>query len=55
MSLAQYALGAIGTIGSWVLLSHVGRRNLYIGGLAIMSCLLFIIGESHSSEPARRD
>lgn len=44
LSLGQYALGAVGTIGSWFLMPHIGRRSLYIGGLTIMTALLLTIG-----------
>lgn len=42
--MAQYALGAVGTVGSWFLMSHAGRRTLYVYGLAILTTLLLIIG-----------
>lgn len=54
MSLAQYAIGAIGTMGSWVLMGYFGRRTLYIVGLVIMTCFLFIIGEFPASTPRSR-
>jgi len=44
MSMAQYALGALGTIGSWFLMSRAGRRTLYINGLALLTLLLLLIG-----------
>lgn len=44
MSMAQYALGAIGTMGSWYLMSWVGRRTLYVNGLAVLTLLLLLIG-----------
>ncbi|KFZ06821.1 hypothetical protein V501_07041 [Pseudogymnoascus sp. VKM F-4519 (FW-2642)] len=44
MSMAQYALGAIGTVGSWFLMSYVGRRTIYIYGLSILTVLLLLIG-----------
>jgi SP family general alpha glucoside:H+ symporter-like MFS transporter len=44
MSLGQYAIGIRGTIFSWVLMSYVGRRTLYVNGLAILCVLLFVIG-----------
>lgn len=44
MSLAQYAIGFFGTIFSWVLMSHLGRRTLYVGGLAVLSVLLLVVG-----------
>ncbi|KAG5930429.1 hypothetical protein E4U42_001352 [Claviceps africana] len=44
MSLAQYALGAVGTVSSWFLMSRFGRRSLYFSGQAIMCVLLLAIG-----------
>lgn len=44
MSIAQYGLGMIGTIGSWVLMSYFGRRTLYIGGLVVLFFILIGIG-----------
>jgi SP family general alpha glucoside:H+ symporter-like MFS transporter len=44
LNMAQYALGAIGTIGSWFLMSHVGRRTIYVYGLLVMFIILIIIG-----------
>ena len=44
LSMAQYALGAIGTMGSWWLMQGVGRRNIYFYGGVVLCVLLFIIG-----------
>lgn len=44
MSLAQYAIGVIGTISAWWLMGFFGRRTLYVWGLGIMSVLLLVIG-----------
>ncbi|THX31059.1 sugar porter family MFS transporter [Aureobasidium pullulans] len=44
MSLIQYSIGAIGTILSWFLMSRVGRRTIYLYGLAILFALLMVIG-----------
>ena len=44
MSLAQYGSGFIGTIMSWVLMKHVGRRTVFVGGLAILTTCLLITG-----------
>ncbi|THY46559.1 hypothetical protein D6C98_07426 [Aureobasidium pullulans] len=43
MSLIQYSIGAIGTIFSWFLMSRVGRRTIYLYGLAILFVLLMVI------------
>jgi SP family general alpha glucoside:H+ symporter-like MFS transporter len=44
LSLAQYAIGIIGTVFSWVLMSYFGRRTLYLGGLMCLCVFLFIVG-----------
>lgn len=44
MSLGQYAIGGVGTITSWFLMSCFGRRTLYLAGQTIMCALLFTIG-----------
>jgi SP family general alpha glucoside:H+ symporter-like MFS transporter len=44
MSLAQYAIGFFGTLFSWVLMTHFGRRTLYVGGLGVLNLLLLVVG-----------
>jgi SP family general alpha glucoside:H+ symporter-like MFS transporter len=44
LSMAQFALGAIGTLSSWLLMRWYGRRILYLAGQALMSTILLIIG-----------
>lgn len=44
MSLAQYALGFVGTLFSWLLMTHFGRRRLYVVGLYSLFVLLMIVG-----------
>jgi MFS transporter, SP family, general alpha glucoside:H+ symporter len=44
VSLGQHALGVVGTMGSWFLMTWYGRRTLYLVGLAIMTSLLLIFG-----------
>ena len=44
MSLGQYALGAVGTMLSWVLMLKLGRRTLYLAGQIVMALLLLIVG-----------
>lgn len=44
LSLAQYGIGMIGTVFSWVLMSYFGRRTLYLGGLACLCVFLFVVG-----------
>jgi len=43
LTMVQYALGIIGTIGSWFLMSHAGRRTLYLYGSIVLFALLLII------------
>lgn len=44
MSMAQYAIGFIGTVLSWFAMSHTGRRTLYVYGLATLTLVLLLIG-----------
>jgi SP family general alpha glucoside:H+ symporter-like MFS transporter len=44
LSMGQYAFGAIGTIGSWFLMSRAGRRSIYLRGAASLFILLLGIG-----------
>ena len=44
LSLAQYAIGMIGTVFSWVLMTYFGRRTLYLGGLTLLFMFLMIVG-----------
>lgn len=44
MSMAQYALGAVGTVLSWFAMSRMGRRTLYLYGLLALDVFLAIIG-----------
>jgi SP family general alpha glucoside:H+ symporter-like MFS transporter len=44
LSLCQYALGIIGTIGSWFLMLRVGRRTIHFSGLCAQLTLLIIVG-----------
>lgn len=44
MSMGLYGLGAVGTIGSWFAMNYVGRRTMFLGGLASLFTLLVIIG-----------
>lgn len=38
------ALGFMGTVGSWFLMPHLGRRTLYIWGQVVMFIILMIVG-----------
>ena len=42
--MAQYALGMIGTAGSWFLMARLGRRTIHFGGLCVQFVLLVIVG-----------
>lgn len=44
MSLVQYGVGFIGTILSWGLMRFLGRRTIFVGGMAILNICLLIIG-----------
>lgn len=44
LSLAQMALGLIGTAGSWWLMSKVGRRTIHLCGVTTLFTILLIIG-----------
>jgi SP family general alpha glucoside:H+ symporter-like MFS transporter len=44
MTMAQFALGAIGTVSSWMLMQWFGRRTLYMVGQLVMAAVLLIIG-----------
>lgn len=44
LSIGQYAIGAAGTVSSWFLMSKLGRRPLYWGGLVVLTVLLIVIG-----------
>ena len=44
IGIGQSAMGAIGTITSWFLMPHVGRRTLYLYGQYAMLAILIIIG-----------
>ena len=44
LSLGQYALGMVGTAGSWFLMSKLGRRTIHFGGLCMQLILLVIVG-----------
>lgn len=44
MSMALYAIAAIGTLLSWWVMTFVGRRRIILAGTATMCVILFIIG-----------
>jgi MFS transporter, SP family, general alpha glucoside:H+ symporter len=51
LSLAQYALGFFGTVGSWGLMAYLGRRTLYTGGLFLLLLILVGIGGAGFAPP----
>ncbi|KAF2272710.1 MFS alpha-glucoside transporter-like protein [Westerdykella ornata] len=44
MSIGGLGMASVGTIISWFLMSYIGRRTLYLWGLASLSAILFITG-----------
>lgn len=44
LGVAQSAMGFIGTVGSWFLMPHFGRRTLYLWGQVTMFIGLIVIG-----------
>jgi SP family general alpha glucoside:H+ symporter-like MFS transporter len=44
MSIGGLGIASVGTIVSWFLMSHFGRRTLYLWGLAALSAILFVVG-----------
>ncbi|KAF5236105.1 hypothetical protein FAUST_6715 [Fusarium austroamericanum] len=44
LSMAQYALGMVGTFGSWFLMARVGRRTIHFTGLCTQLVILIIVG-----------
>ena len=43
-SIGMYALGFVGTVLSWVLMSYFGRRTIYVNGLAMLTVILLVVG-----------
>ncbi|KAK8042538.1 hypothetical protein PG994_013021 [Apiospora phragmitis] len=44
LSMGQYALGMVGTAGSWFLMARMGRRRIHFSGLCAQFILLAIVG-----------
>lgn len=44
MSVGFLAVGFVGTLLSWILISKYGRRRIYNIGLAVLTIIMFIIG-----------
>ncbi|KAL3472743.1 general substrate transporter [Aspergillus californicus] len=52
LSLGQYALGILGTMTSWFLMSTTGRRKIYLLGLSSLFTLLVITGSLSFATPS---
>jgi len=44
LGVGQSAMGFVGTVGSWFLMPHFGRRSIYIWGQVVMFVILMILG-----------
>lgn len=44
IGLAAKALAFVGTCGSWVTLTYYGRRPVFVGGLAVLTLILLLVG-----------
>ncbi|KNG90481.1 putative maltose permease [Aspergillus nomiae NRRL 13137] len=44
ISIGYYGLGFVGTLIAWFLMTHYGRRTIFIGGLALMCITMLTIG-----------
>jgi SP family general alpha glucoside:H+ symporter-like MFS transporter len=44
LSLAQFALGLLGVLLSWILLSYLGRRTIYLSGQTLTFLCVLLIG-----------
>ncbi|KAH8722900.1 general substrate transporter [Phaeosphaeriaceae sp. PMI808] len=44
MAIGGLGMASVGTIASWLLMSHFGRRTLYLWGLAGLTAILGIVG-----------
>jgi MFS transporter, SP family, general alpha glucoside:H+ symporter len=44
LSMANSALGIVGTAGSWFLMSRVGRRTIHFSGLCTQFLILIVVG-----------
>jgi SP family general alpha glucoside:H+ symporter-like MFS transporter len=44
LGVGQSAMGFVGTVGSWFLMPHFGRRTLYLWGQVVMFVILMVIG-----------
>jgi SP family general alpha glucoside:H+ symporter-like MFS transporter len=44
MNLGYNGLAFLGTVLSWFLMKRLGRRTIYVGGLAILTTIMFLVG-----------
>jgi SP family general alpha glucoside:H+ symporter-like MFS transporter len=44
LAIAQQVLSMLGNITSWFIIDKVGRRNISVWGLALLTALLFVTG-----------
>ena len=44
LALSTYSIAFIGTVASWLLQSYVGRRKIFLFGLAAMTPIMWIVG-----------
>ncbi|EAT84252.1 hypothetical protein SNOG_07976 [Parastagonospora nodorum SN15] len=44
MSMISLALGLVGTMGSWFLMQHLGRRTIHFSGACTLFVILIIVG-----------
>ena len=44
LGVGQSAMGFVGTVGSWFLMPHFGRRTLYLWGQVAMFIILMVLG-----------
>jgi SP family general alpha glucoside:H+ symporter-like MFS transporter len=44
MSMISLALGLVGTMGSWFLMQHLGRRTIHLSGACTLFVILIVVG-----------
>ncbi|ROT41547.1 MFS general substrate transporter, partial [Sodiomyces alkalinus F11] len=44
MAMGNGALGLVGTMGSWFLMTHIGRRRIFFSGICTQLCILLTVG-----------
>jgi len=54
LSLGGTAIAFVGTVLSWFMMKHIGRRTIYITGLSVIVVYLFIIGVLTTAENNNR-